>query len=526
MKPRRSWSIAGRIFGIQMGAVLCALGLLVTVLAFEAQWDAETEARDRSLAVSRMLATYPSVTAGLRDEDPTAVLQPIALSTMDASGVDFVTIMSPDGIRFTHPDPERIGGTFLGTISAARRGETITETFTGTLGPSVRAVVPVTADGELIGIVSAGVTTRQISDAVLPRMPAILLLALVFVAIGTVAAALTRRVVRRVAGDLAPERVKSMVSFYESVLHSVREGVVLTDGRGRIVLYNDEAADLLGLPPSTGEGLAEGLDAADAGVPPEIARLLATGERAVEEVHVGVDRVLLVNQEKTGDPAAPGAVMTLRDQSVLTELTGELDAVRTMSDALRSRTHEHSNVLHTIVGLLEAGRVDEAIDFIEESSQASQDLTDQIVGAQGEPVLSALLLGKSATAHELGIEFSVSMPDSLVLPLTPTELVSIVGNLVDNAFEAAREGEDPWVSVTCRIVGDTAEILVSDSGPGPHSDEVFKLGVSTKPGPGRGIGLALVRSIVDGRGGEVGFLPGAPATAYVRLPGVDAAVRS
>ncbi len=525
MATRRSWSIAGRVFCIQMAAVLSALGLLVTVLGLEARWDAEREAADLSLAVSRLMAASPAVLQGLGEPDPSARLQPLALSAMDASRVDFITIMTLDGSRLTHPNPDQIGRAFLGTIAPAQRGESITETFTGTLGPSVRAVVPIRDDdGSIVAIVSAGVTTREIENAVLPRLPVIIALACVLVAIGTTAAALSRRVVRRVAGDIAPQRLRSMVSFYESVLHSVREGVVITDERGGVVLYNDEAADLLGLAPSPGEGLTP-VPPADLGIAPDIADLLSTGTRAVEEIHAGADRVLLVNQEPMTSThtrhraiAASGAVMTLRDQSVLTELTGELDSVRTMTEALRSQTHEHSNLLHTIVGLLEAGETDEAIELIEESSQLSQDLTDQIVGARSEPVLSALLLGKSATAHEQGISFSITIESAFAVPLTPTELVSVVGNLIDNAFEAARESPEPAVSISCSSDGAGAEITVRDSGSGPKVVDVFSRGVTTKPGANRGIGLALVRSIVSRRGGEVHFLARAPNTVQVRLP--------
>ncbi|MDQ1138026.1 two-component system CitB family sensor kinase [Microbacterium sp. SORGH_AS 1204] len=525
MQTRRSWSIAGRVFGIQMGAVLGALGLLVTALSIEAQWNAEGEARDRSLAVCRMLASTPEVVDAFADADPTASLQPRARSAMAASGVDFITIMTTDGVRLTHPNPDQIGKQFLGTITAAQRGETLVETFTGTLGPSVRAVVPIFDNDEtLVGIVSAGVTTRQISDAVLPRLPLILVLACVIVAIGTAAAALSRRVVRRVAGDLAPQRLRGMVSFYESVLHSVREGVVITDERGDVVLYNDEAADLLGLPPSPGGGV-EPTPAADLGVSPDLARMLASGTRAVEEIHAGADRVLLVNQEPMtpsgslrGGNGAPGAVMTLRDHSALTALSGELDSVRTMSEALRSQTHEHSNLLHTIVGLLEAGEVEEAVNIIEESSQASQKLTDRIAGARREPALSALLLGKAATANEWGVAFAVSLDQDLPLPLTPTELVSVVGNLVDNALEAVRGLPDAAVTVEGRAAGSDIVIAVRDTGRGPSDDRVFERGVTTKSGPHRGIGLALVRSIVEGRGGRIEFLPGDGSHVEVRLP--------
>lgn len=504
------------MFGIQIAAVVLVLALLVAVLAIDTRVDAQREAADVSLAVSRMIATSPAVFEGLADARPTDVLQPIAVDAMNVTGVDFITIMTVDGIRLTHPNPDQIGRPFLGTIGEAQAGRTITETFTGTLGRSVRAVVPILNDaGKPIAIVSAGITMEQIGNAMLPRIPVILVLAAAVIAIGTLAALAALRSVRRVTGDLPPEPLRQMVSFYESVFHSVREGVVITDGDGRVVLYNDEAADLLGLPPSSGEGLRP-IAPDELGITSAIAELLAEGGRVVEQTHLGADRVLLVNQEPTG---TPGAVMTLRDQSRLTELTGQLDSVRSISEALRSQTHEHANVLHTIVGLLEAGRSDDAIGLIEESTQVSQGLTDRVVGARIEPVLSALLLGKSATAHELGIRLNVAIDDDVELPpLTPTELVSVVGNLLDNAFEAARESSSPAVSFVCTATEQATTIRVSDSGRGPDHPDIFDRGVTTKEGSDRGIGLALVDAVVRRHGGDVTFVPGAVTAVEVRLP--------
>ena len=171
---------------------------------------------------------------------------------MDEAGIDFITIMAPDRIRYTHPDPAQIGQEFLGNIDRALAGDSFTETYTGTLGPSVRAVVPVLGDdGEVVALVAAGVTVSNTQVALGGRIATVILAALAMIAIGAVIAWLLSRYLRRVTWGRGAEEMSRMFSYYEGVLHSIGEGLVLQDRSNAVVLYNDRAAELLGLPTAT-----------------------------------------------------------------------------------------------------------------------------------------------------------------------------------------------------------------------------------------------------------------------------------
>ena len=454
---------------------------------------------------------------------------------MDSAGLDFVTIMDTDGTRYTHPNPDEIGKTFLGTIEAAQRGETLTETFTGTLGPSVRAVVPIFDGGEVVAIVSAGVTVTSVLAALTPRIPFVIGAAAVLVLIGSLGAILARRYLARITGAMRPSELERMTRYYESVLHSVREGLIVVDEAGRVVLYNDEAAELLDLPPAPDQ--PQPVPIAELDLPESLATLLGSGERAVEEQHAAGRRVLLVNQEPALPPggklkAASGTVMTLRDRTELQQLVGELESVRTMSEALRSQTHEHANRLHTVVSLLELGRTGAAIDFIADEVQVSQTLADDVLGAISEPALAALLLGKVAQASERGIELKLSVADALpASALTPTELVSVVGNLIDNAMDAAADGDGPpRVTVTLAAPPAELELRVADSGKGIDptvADAIFSSGVSTKTADAsdRGYGLSVVRDIVSKYGARIELRDEHGTEFVVGLPRADGGAR-
>ena len=231
-----------------------------------------------------------------------------------------------------------------------------------------------------------------------------------------------------------------MYDYYDAVLHAVREGLMLVDGDGRVRLVNDECRRLLDLPEDV-----VGRPVSELGLVPPLERTLVEGTPRQDELHVTSARVLVLNQARAQWHGRDlGTVVTIRDRTDLQALTGELDTARGLTEALRSQAHESANRLHTVVSLIELDRAQEALEFATEELSLAQRLTDEVVGAVDEPALAALLLGKSAQASERGIDFVVG--DHVVVPdgvAPPRDLVTIVGNLVDNAFDALAtvEGE-------------------------------------------------------------------------------------
>ncbi|WP_438353320.1 ATP-binding protein [Microbacterium sp. CJ88] len=393
--------------------------LLVVVLAVQAQSTQRAQAEAVTLAVARTIAEMPEVAAAVTtgtDAAATATLQPIAVRIMDLTPIDFVTIMTPDGIRLTHRDPAEIGRPYLGTIGPGLAGRELTEEANGTLGPSLRSVVPVMAEGRVVALVSAGITLGSVASGVLGQVPFVVAIAVALAAIGLAAAWFAGRFTRRIAGDLPASAVRDAVSSYESL--------------------------------------------------------------------------------------------------------------RTLGEALRAQTHEHGNRMHTAVALLELGRTEQAIELLTETARSSQDLVDRVVARDGDPTVAALLLGKAAQAAERGVEWSVDMQPAIPrTTLGAVDAVSLVGNLVDNAIDAAAAGPEPrWVRVGMALTPDQRIALTfADSGEGiaPELRErVWEHGFSTKPAgaEGRGVGLALVRAIVEAAGGSITLDAGAPTTFRVLLP--------
>lgn len=488
-------SLAGQAFVLQLLVIALILIAGSGLALYDARRDGDAAARDQVRGIATSLADSPMTSEAIEGGVAPAVLQPVTERIREDTGIAFITIMAPDRTRFTHTNPALIGADYLGNIEPALAGRTFTEVYTGTLGPSIRAVAPVrSAAGEIVGLVAAGITQQTLAQEWQGQW-----LPIVGITVGALGVsligiwAIRRRLLRQTHG-LGPAELQVMYEHHDAILHSVSEGLIVLDRRG-VALANDEARRLLALPSG----------AIDKDSLPTFLRSYSPGAR--DEVHVTGDRVLVVNRSHVPGERSPDTeVVTIRDRTELQGALGELNSMRVFAESLRSQAHESANRLHTIVTLVEMGRGDEAVQFATTELELSQRLVDRLSDTVGEPALAALLLGKSAQADERGINLTITDDTELSaegdrVPLSPQELITVVGNLIDNALDAC-DRDDPWVEVTVRLDDTELLIQVADSGAGMDPAEFAKAmqrGYSTKTGSEhgrRGLGLALVAQIV------------------------------
>ena len=522
-RPRLS--LATQILAFQLAIVLGAvvLGTAASIILERMRLDQRYEQRSKAIAES--VAGMPSVREALRDSDPSRTLQPLAESIRKASGASFVVITDREGIRYSHPNVNLIGKRVSTDPSAALGGRDWVGVQRGTLGVSVRAKVPIfDGTGTVVGMVSVGFLENLVSEQLAGDLPQLALSLLVALALGIVGSLMLARRLKRQTFGLEPGDIAALLEQREASLHGIREGLVATSADGRITLINDEARRLLKV---SADGVGRRLTEV---LPAGRVRDVLTGEgTGSDEVVLAADRVLVASRMPVVVRGKTiGHVATLRDRTELEGLLRELDSTRSVTEALRAQAHDFSNRLHTIAGLIELGCHEEAIQLTTESSAVPQELTESLLERVGDPVLGALLLGKSAVAAERGIEFRLS-PDSRLDGDAghPRDLMTVVGNLIDNAFDAAAlapNGGPRWMEVSIRKIEEQIVIQVHDSGPGvPESDRerIFSEGFTTKaagPGSRRGLGLALVQQVATRRGGEVSVVNQGGALFTVRLP--------
>ncbi|MGV9554543.1 SpoIIE family protein phosphatase [Streptomyces sp. NPDC003522] len=316
LKPR---SVAGQVFLLQLVVVLLLIATAVVVLVVQDRNRAIQEAGDRSLVAAESFANAPGTAKAMESDDPTAALQPHAEAVRRRTGVDYVVALSPYGFRWTHPDPDQIGKHVSTSYDEALGGEPHQTTFDSSLGKAVDSTVAVFDEkGTAVGLVTVGVTVGKVTSVVRHQLPVIFVAGGVALLLAAGGSALVSGRLRRQTRGLGPVEMTRMYEHHDAVLHAVREGVIILDGAGRLLLVNDEARRLLALPPE-----AEGRPVTGLGLNPALAGLLGSGRAATDKVFLAGDILLAVNVRPV-DPRG-GSVATLRDTTELRALAGRAD---------------------------------------------------------------------------------------------------------------------------------------------------------------------------------------------------------
>jgi two-component system CitB family sensor kinase len=483
---------------ITAGVTVLATGLFLAPLG--AQLD--DQAMRRALAIAQTTASpgVAELLLGSRAE-PGGPVQAEAERIRRATGAEYVVIMDRRGVRWSHTATRQIGRVVSTDPSDALAGREVMEIDSGTLGRSARGKVPLRDErGRIVGAVSVGIEYDTVRGRLLAAIPGLLAYAGGALAVGALAAYLISRRLQRQVHDLAFSDIAALLAEREAMLHGIREGVVALDAEGRVRLINDEAQRLLGVgDEAAGRPLDEVLGA---GRTADVLTGRVSGE---DLLTVRGPRVLVANRMPTDDG---GAVATLRDRTELEQLGRELDSTRGLIDALRAQDHEHANRMHTLLGLIELEMYEEAAEFVTEVAGTHRATAEEFTQRIHDPLLAALLVGKATVAAERAVVLRLA--EGTLLPgwlVDPSGLVTAVGNLVDNALDAAAGSPEAFVEVALYARGREVVLRVTDSGPGvpvAQRESIFTEGWSTKELPAhgkRGLGLALVRRLAERQGG-------------------------
>ncbi|MFB7724229.1 ATP-binding protein [Nocardia sp. NPDC056100] len=554
----RSVRLRTQIVLLQVAVVGLTLGLAFGVFAYVSGQRLSGEYGERALAIARTVASDPVVRTEvarysnsalptgpqLEDELADGELAHIADDARLRTGALFVVITDDAGLRLAHPDRTRLGEMVSTDPSKALAGGEVVIREHGTLGESVRAKVPVLerGTGRVVGEVSVGISTTAVREQLLRDLRRAGLLIGGALLAGIAGSVLLARRWHGLTLGLEPSELAELVREQDAVLHGIGEGVVAADAAWRVTVINDEARRLLGIT------AAPGADIDAIGLTPRVLQAFRSADGQPVQAAVGERIVVVTARAVTRDGRPLGAVLSVRDRTDVESLTRQLDAVRSMSTVLRAQRHEFANRLHLLSGLLHTGRSGEAANYLDELL-GSGPLGAALPGidAVADPYLQAFLSAKAAHAREKGVHLRLG-PNTWVTAnlAAPVDVTTVLGNLLDNAIDAAAErlvadggaqsaavggpvrasvdaviterghepGDDPDISPVVEVElvqeGDTLHIAVADSGAGVTAelvDSIFVEGVSTRSGGdvpgGRGVGLALSRQVARARGGEV-----------------------
>lgn len=508
--------------GLQLRLTLLVISLLVVLVSLISLLSADSirgillnQIGQRALVLAQTVARNPIVREGLQANNSFMIQEPVE-EIRRTTGAEYIVVCDREGTRYSHPAPGRIGKTFVGGDfgPAIEQGISYVSESVGTLGPAMRAFVPVPGDqAEIIGFVAVGYLKTEIDKQVREQQRKILVYVVAVLLLGTLGAAFIARRFKSAIFGLEPHEIATLFEERNAIIEAIREGVVAVDGAGRLRLANKAARLYLGQPPD--ENL-RGCLLTDFCPCSEMEQALLRSEKALDREVSIAERIMIVNVlpiKVSG--RAFGAVASFRPKDEIDNLARKLLHMQEYSELLRAQTHEYSNKLHTIAGLIQIGAYQEALDIILAEASGYQDLVKTLAEAVPDPVIAGIILGKFNRARELKVELKLE-PDSSLADL-PTgldrgRLVTILGNLLDNAFEAVRtSGENCEVRLFFTDLGLDLILEVEDSGPGVSpeiADRLFDKGVTTSSGQGRGMGLYLVQRAVDALGGSVTFSTG------------------
>jgi len=467
--------------------------LLVSIIDRQVQEDMGEQA----MIIGRIVAQTPGVQRAILSENPSEVLQPLTESWRVASGAAFVIVANMDQVRLSHPISSNVGTPLTNLYrEPVLRGEEYVYIAQGSLPSSIRANVPIynESNDQQIGFVSIGYYLTNVYRNALEKFIPMLYLFLVAIAMSVFGSVMIARNIKKSIFDLEPHEIATIVKEKQATLEAIREGVIAVDQRGFIRLLNSEAASLLGIASEMACG-----HHIDTILPQNKLDDVINKNLSVYDEEQRVNDIIIFSNSVpiTVDGKVVGAVISFRDRTEIHRLAEELTGVHRFVDVLRAQAHEFKNKLHTIAGLIQLQRYEEAVDFVVDSGFEKQEVVDWLNRRIEDPTICGLLIGKVSHMRELGIDFNITSDTALTnLPanMTSGDIALIIGNFLQNAIDAVAVTTDKRIEFSAVRLVNTLEIRVRNSGQQISEEvarQIYERGFTTKHG-NSGLGLALI----------------------------------
>jgi sensor histidine kinase regulating citrate/malate metabolism len=525
-------SLAGQFLVFQVLVVAVVLVAVAAVSVAQSTREFREVRGQRMIAVAENMASTPIVRDRYADPFAGRVLVPEVARAVALSGAGLAEILDPGGTVRVSSDPSRLGERMDLETSRADEGRAwFGDDDIDGVHNLVGQVPILSTNGDVLAIASVSEPYPSVWELLSGAGERLLIYLGLGAALGLLASWLLSRRIKRHTRGLEIAEIASLADHREALLHSIREGVVAVNNEGDITLLNDSALELLGVTTA-----AVGRRVDSVGLDQAVVEFLLSGEdgrSAGDTVIATRTRVLALNRRAaTSQGQLIGTVTTMRDSTELAALQGQLSSHKSVTDTLRAQTHEFANQLHTISGLVQLGEYDSVRDLVGTLTRRRAEISDAVTQRISDPAVAALLIAKTSLAAESGVSLEIAQDSHLgaLDPALATDVITLLGNLIDNAVDVS-VGADPAKVAVAINDRDSLLISVADSGPGvpEHLREaIFARGVTSKPEVpgGRGIGLALVRLVTAQHGGTVEVSDGRSGGALfvVRLPIGTAAV--
>ncbi|MFC7394557.1 ATP-binding protein [Scopulibacillus cellulosilyticus] len=521
-------SLQTKILGLVLSLVFLIIVLLTASFTYMEGEQIEEQKGQLALQISKTISTMPTIINAFNTDDPSKIIQPIVEKIRKKTGAEFIVVGNKQSIRYSHPNPKRIGHKMVGgdNYRALVLGKSYISKAKGSLGTSLRGKSAIfNHNGQIVGIVSVGFLFEDIKVQIIKNIIKVSLISLAVLIISIFGSILLARNIRKDTMGLEPYQIAALYKERNAILHSVKEGIIAVDKNGVITMMNQTAKHLLNFSGDFHNKKVEEILPTT-----RLYEVLQTGEPQADKEMVLKNKTVIVNRTPIFDKnnkEVIGVVASFRDKTEIEQMVNTLSEVRRYSEDLRAQTHEFTNKLYVLSGLIQLGEYEQAMNMIQDETAAlkfqNRILFDQIKDVK----VQAILLGKLGKASEKKIRFDIDSNSSLQsLPkqMTLSHLIIIIGNLIDNAFEAVAGTKDACVNFFTTDLGQDIIFEITDNGAGINEEDIsllFNRGFSTKSGhEPRGFGLANVKEAINELGGciEVQSKIGEGSIFIVYLP--------
>ncbi|EOT8831824.1 sensor histidine kinase [Escherichia fergusonii] len=513
---------------LMVSAVLFSVLLVVHLIYFSQISDMTRDAlTDKALAVARSLAHSPEIRNGLQKSPTESGIQTFAEAVRKRNDLLFIVVTDMQGLRHSHPEAQRIGQPFKGDdILLALKGQENVDVNRGFLAQALRVFTPVYDENHRqIGVVAIGMELSRVAEQINNSRWSIIWSILFGMLVGLIGSLVLVKVLKRILFGLEPYEISALFEQRQAMLQSMKEGVIAVNHKGEVTLINDAAQQLLNYHTSQDDAHLSTLSHAWAQVV-DLSDVLRDGISRRDEEKTVKDRLLLINTVPIRiDGEIIGAISTFRDKTEVRQLMQRLDGLVNYADALRERSHEFMNKLHVILGLLHLKCYQQLEEYILKTANNYQEEIGSLLGKIKPPEIAGFLISKISRTTDAGHSLIISNESQV--PDTASEeqkavLITVLGNLIENALEASGSQKGGEISVALHYRHGWLHCEVSDDGPGITADRlshIFEKGISTK-GSERGVGLALVKQQVEGLGGNITVEsePGVFTQFFVQIP--------
>lgn len=501
-------SMQTKLLGLIISLLLFVIILLTGIYAYLESNQTEEKMGQLALQVATTVSLMPVIKGAFDTADPSTIIQPISERIRKKVGAEFIVVGNKKSIRYSHPDKWKIGKKMVGGDNARALigGEYYTSKAIGSLGPSLRGKAPILdEDGKIIGIVSVGFLMEDIQTAIFNKFVKISFFAFLVLLLGVLGSILLARNIRKDILGLEPREIASLYRERSAILLSIKEGIIAIDDKGLITMMNPSALKMLGIKENP---INQPIDKVFSNT--KMHRVLKSGVNETDQEMILNDKVVIVNRTPIFEKdEVVGVVASFRDKTEVKEMVNTLSEVRKYSEDLRAQTHEYTNKLYVLSGLLQLGHYQEAIDLIQLESAIHHNQNRILFEQIHDRKVQAILLGKLGKASEKKVAFIIDENSSLQpLPqhIDISKLIAILGNLIDNAFEAVQQNPAKEVSIVATDIGNDIVFEIVDNGRGIKPNEmpdIFQKGYSTKLGIDRGYGLAIVKEVIEELSGSI-----------------------